>query len=261
MSHASVRKKYNHLFLLNNRLRSTAFKLISLQPKINLPKDGIAGHMTAKGYKTHGVVLNLCRNGYGEDALMLTRTLFDSFLIIGNVLEDKTDSTAWQYLHFDDITRLKMFDYIKDKEIYRNELETRKKHPLPRQEDIEDIAIREVRWLEEYGKEFKYRWHAGKTTGELAEALEMTPYFKVAYNLQSQLVHSLPRTGDYYLTDDGKRLLLNIEPGEQAVELALISSFNIFVGILDYFNRHFVLGYQEQMQTLMSDFALEVNKP
>lgn len=259
MALQSVRKKYNKLFVINDKLRKIAFEMISSQPKMNSPKDGIVGHMMAKGYKTHGVILNLCRNGYGEDAQMLSRTLFDAYLIEGNVIEDETDATAWQYLNFDDITRLKMFEYIKDKEIYQKELESRKNHPKPKQEDIETIELRKTQWLEEYGKDFKYRWHVGKTTGDLAEALEMKPYFETAYNLQSQLVHSLPRTGDYYLRDDGQRLWLNVEPGEQAVDLALISSFNVFIGIVLGFNQHFNLGYEERVRALIPELSVAVD--
>lgn len=260
MSHRQTRKKFNSLFVVNDKLKKLAKEMVDLQPLIDNPKSGVVAHMMAKGFKTYGVILNLCKNGYGEDAQMLARTLFDAYLIAATVMEDKTDKTAIQYLNFDDFTRLKMFNYVKDKDIYKKKFEQRKNNPKPKQESIKEVEERTIKWLEEYGKDFKYRWHVGKTTGELAKAVNMESYFQTAYNLQSQLVHSLARTGDFYLVDDGNRLWMKTEPGEVAVDLALVSSFNIFLGLALAFDEQFNLGHEEEIKKLIPEYSEAVNK-
>lgn len=254
VTHTITRKKYNKLFLVNFKLRKIAKRLIDTQPLIETPKAGVAAHMMAKSYKTHGVILHLCKNGYGEDAQMLSRTLFDSYLIVATVLDDKSDETAFQYLNYDDMDRLKMFQHIKEKPIYKEELKKRKLNPNPNQESIEDIEKRTIDWREKYGKQFRQKWSADKNMGELAKKVNLKSYYDTAFKLQSQLIHSLPRTGDFYLRDDGQRLWMNINPNPNNVDLALVSSFNMFIGTTLAFDEHFELGSETEIKSLIPEY-------
>ena len=246
-----IRKKYNRFFVLNYNLRSITEKIIKSNPPIDTLKDGIAAFILAKSFKTHGVVINLCKNGFSEDADMLPRTLFDSYLIIASVLKDSTDDTAVQYMRFDDETRAKMYGILKDRENFKDYFEERKLNPKPEDESVEEIQKRADEWKDLYSGNFWNKWHHDKSQGELAAEVDIQHYHETAYQLQTQLSHSFPRVMDKYLVPDGDNIKIQAEPTDSSIDLTLVSLFNIFIFIVKKFDEHHNNKFKTEIEQLI----------
>lgn len=255
MTKSNIKKLYYPLILVNHKLRLIAKEFIDQKPKIETAKDGVAAYMMSKAYKTHGVILNLARNGYAQDADMLARTLFDAHLIIASVVEDETDKTAMQYLRFDDETRADMFSQLEREGKFKEYFEQRKLSPKEGDEPIEKIQERAHNWLEEYGKDFKRQWYGDKKTSEMAKLTEVGHYHSTAYKLQSQLIHSLPRAMNFYLADVDGKLIMTPEPDERYVDIPLAASFNMFFLIVEKYAKHFKIEADAKFEPLVTEYT------
>ncbi len=238
------------MFSLSIDLRDLAKMFIDKKVSINSPKETIACYMLAKAYKTHGVILRLAKSGYSEDADMLARTLFDSALIMSACVNDKTDETVMKYIKFDDSMRTRMFNKLKDNDKFKEYFLEREKNPKKDDDKIEEIEQRTQEWITKYGKDFRRKWHSGQTTGELAESVKLKSYFDTAYDLQSQLVHSLPRVINQYLNEVDDQIRMDVEPKLKGVDLSLVSSFNMLFSIVESFNNLYSLVSDEKFKVL-----------
>ena len=250
-----IQNKFSKLFKVNNDLRKIAKSMIDLNPQVNSPKDGVACYMLAKAYKTHGVIMKLARLGYSEDADMLARTLFDVAIIISACIDDKNDDTVSKYLKFDDSTRSQMYRQLINEGKFQEYFEERASNPKAGDEPISEIYERAEKGIAEYGGDFRRKWHSGKTSSQMAESVKLKQYFDTAYNLQSQLVHSLPRCMNRYFIDDGKNIFIDIKPKENEINLTLISTFNIFFVIIQKFNDHYKYIPDNTFKPLVDDFV------
>jgi hypothetical protein len=255
-----IRKKYHRIFAVNQKLRGIAKSLIDAKPQVDTPKDGIACYMLAKSYKTHGVASNLAKNGFSEDADMLVRTMFDCALIISVCLGDSTQDTAWKYLNFDYITRAKMFKQLKDQGKFQAYFEDRKNNPREGQEPVEEILANAEKFTKEYEKDFRQRWHGKLTTGDLADMAKLTPYFQTAFNLQSQLTHSLPRSMNAYLFQRGENIEMDVNPHELGADLSVVAGFNMLIVVADQFNKHFKLVPAETFAELGKEWQATIDE-
>ncbi len=255
---SKINSLHRPLILVNHKLRKLAKKLIDQQPTIDSPKDGVSAYMMAKAFKTHRVVLHLSRNGFAQDADMLARTLFDSYLIIANVVNDETNETALQYMRFDDQTRSDMFSQLQQDEKFKKYFEQRKENPKEGDEPIEDIQKRAEDWLEEYGKDFKRQWYGNKKTGEMARLVEVGHYHKTAYKLQSQLIHSLPIAMNFYLADVDGDIVMTPEPDERYVDIPLTASFNMLFLIVEMYAKHFEEDVDAELNALVEEYKVAV---
>lgn len=252
---ATIRRKYNSLFLINFKLRQIAEEIIQSKPKMITLKDGVACFVFAKVYKTHGRTIRLAREGYAEDADMLIRSLFDAYLIQAACTKDETDETVLKFMRFDDEIRTKMFKTVTSTPSYEEWFKDRQEHPKPNDETIEDIESRAKEWQREYGKDFWQRWHSGKTTGELAKMLEVDRYFITAYSLQSQLIHSLPRVMNFYTKEEDGNLVMDIEPKDRGIDLSLTSAFNMLFFVVNRFGEHYKLNLGGKLKVLGEEWG------
>lgn len=255
-----IRNKYKRLFLVNQKLRNLCKELIDAQPKVTSLKDGVACHMLAKAYKTHGVATHLAKNGYSEDADMLIRTMFDCALIISACLLDPSDDTAQKYFHFDDSTRAKMYSVLKERDGYKKLFDERAKNPKIGDEPIEEIQKRADQWTKDYGGDFRQKWHSGQTTGVVAESVNLKDYFQTAFSLQSQLSHALPRTADLYFSEKGNDLLMDVEAHERGVDLSIVSGFNMMIVIMEHFNSRFKIIDAHRFKEIVDEYTNAVKE-
>ncbi len=256
---AHIRKKYNRLFSLNDNLRKIAKEIIESDPPINTLKDGIAAFILAKSFKTHGIIMNLSKNGFSEDADMLARTLFDAYLIIAGVLKDESDDTANQYMRFDDETRAKMYGTLMQRDNFKEYFIERKNNPKHLDESIEEIQSRAGAWKKLYSGNFWNKWHHDKSQSQLATELDIQHYYETAYQLQTQLSHSFPRIMDKYLIPNENNIKMLTEPTDKFIALTLVSSFNIFVLIVWRFDEHHNNKFRSEIEELVIELK-EVTK-
>lgn len=246
-----IQDKFKSLISFNYELRKLIAGELDKEKKLIGPKDGIISFSLGKAFKTQGAILNLCEEGYGEDATVLVRTLFE--IMINNlfILKDKSEETAYRYLNYDWVLRKKMFDYAKSKpEIVSNMNERNGKVEA-------DRIIKEIE--EQYKsvqEKYKYkgnRW-SSQNIADMAEDVGRGDAYKTIYRLQCQFSHTLIRVmNDYAKENVGGGLLFSVGISENWVEQNLVATFDFLSNIYTSFCDHFDLE-KEQLKQLVDRY-------
>lgn len=252
----SIRLNNIKLIRLNERLRRVSLELINMHPDVNTPRDGVVLFSLIKAYKTHGAILLLINKGLIEDAEMLARTLFDICLLVKLCTKDDSEEMALQYFNFDEVQRSKLYKKVKDNQNFSEVFKDRITNPKEGDEDIDKIINSANELVERYGKWFKDNWFDKNKQSEYLGSLQLDHYYKTAFDLQSQLIHSTPRSMNRYFKDVGGKIITNHEPNDEHAGLALVSAVNMIILIADEYQRHFKYEYQEVMDSLASELKV-----
>lgn len=252
----SIRLKNIKLIRLNERLRKVSFELINKHPDVNTPRDGVVLFSLIKAYKTHGAILLLVNKGLIEDAEMLARTLFDICLLVKLCTKDGNEEMALQYFNFDEVQRSKLYKKVKDNQNFSEVFKDRITNPKEGDEDIDKVIYSANELIERYGKWFKENWFDKNKQSEYFGLVQLDHYHKTAYDLQSQLIHSAPRSMNRYFKEIGEKIITNHEPTDEHADLALISAINMIILITDEYQRHFHYEYQDVMDCLTRELKV-----
>ncbi len=235
-----IRKQYNPLFVGCYELRKLMDELIEKAPYASKPKDGIAVFIMASTHKSFSAILALSKMGFAEDAEKICRTMYDGYVHLATILKDETDNMAMQYLSFDVVTRAKMYKSLMENKKFPDYFAERTKNPKQNDESIENIIASAEEWREKYHKNGWNNWQ-GTQARVQATNVGMEHYFRTAYELQSHLIHVLPRVMNRYLVEKKGEIVFNHLPSENEIEMPLTGSFNIAFNVAEKFNNHFEL--------------------
>ncbi len=249
----SIRLKNKSLIRLNEKLKDLSLELINKKPDPQTPKDGIVLFALVKAHKTHSAILFLINKGYIEDAEMLARTLFDICLLVKLCTKSDNEEMAIQYFNFDEVQRSNTYRKVKDGQNFSEVFKARVENPKENDEDIDKVIDAANSLIERYGKWFKENWYDKNKQSEYLGSLQLDQYYKTAFNLQSQLVHSTPRSMNRYFRDVNGKIVTNHEPTDQHADLTLVSAVNMLLLIVDEYQRHFKLEYQSTLDKLVND--------
>lgn len=254
----NIKSKYKTLLSFNQELRSLADKMLDAPRKMVGPRDMFAAFAIGKGYKTHGAVLLLCKQGYGEDASILNRSLFDLLINLLFIKADKTDERAYRYFCYDWILRKKMFNYAQGKQLIMDKIQERVNSPKPN-----DTTINEV---EEQAKlvQQKYNYSnsgwSDKTLFEMAKEVGRFDAYKTVYSLQCQLDHNASRSMNEYAKQDSEGgITFDIGQSENWVEESLVVAFDFYYSILVAFNSHFKASFESKISDLENRYVTELS--
>jgi len=251
-------QKYEELFGFNEELRKVVDGVMDKEFHKITPKVALTTFMLGKAYKTHGAILFLCAQGYGEDAAILTRSLFDLSITLLYILKDPTNKRVLRYFHYDSIIRKKMFDYAKNVPTFAKLFEERKLNPKPGDTTIEDV--------EKYAKlaQDKYKYGnmgwSDKTIRQMAEEVGRGGAYRTVYYLQSNITHSAVRTMNDYVKAHAKGYTVDIGRSEGWVQEDLIASFDFFLAIVERSNKLLRLGLAKQINDLSKRYLGEVGR-
>lgn len=246
-----IQDKFKNLISFNYELRSQISNELDKEKKLFGPKDGIVSFSLSKAFKTHGAILDLCEAGYGEDATVLVRILFEIMIYMLSILKDTSDETAYRYLNYDWVLRKKMFDYAKTKPELVDNMNKRKgekEHSLIIKE-IED----QYKIVQEKYKYKNNRWSVDDIA-KMAENVGRGDAYKTIYKLQCQFSHSLVRVMNDYAkeTSDGG-LIFSVGISENWVEQNLVATFDFLSNIYTAFCDHFKLD-KEPLKLLVDKY-------
>lgn len=228
--------------------------LIEEAPPADKPKDGIAVFIMASTYKSFSAVLALSRLGFSEDAEKICRTMYDGYVHLATVLQDETDEKAMQYLTFDDVTRAKMYKKSMKSGNFQDYFAERKKNPKPGDESVEDVIARAEEWRKKYKVSSANNWQ-GKTAREQAENINMESYHRTAYELESHLIHVLPRVMNRYLAEEGGEIVMRHMPSISHIDMPLVAAYNIAFNVAEKFNGHFELIDPETFKSMAEEWV------
>jgi len=251
-----IKSKYKKLLEFNQTLRKIAEGILDNESKVVGPKDFISILSLGRGYKIHEAILMLCKNGFGEDASILARTLFDLMVTYLYILKDKTDSTAYRYFDYDWVLRKKMFDYVKGKREIMKLVEDRQSNPLPFDSTIDEVE----KYADKANKKHGYttdRW-SDKNLHDMAKVIGRLDAYKTVYFMQCQLSHNLSRGMNEFSKTTPDGIVMEIGKSENWVEESLVVAFDFYYCILSTFNDYFELGLEKEILELEERYVKEI---
>jgi len=252
-----IKSKYKTLLSFNQELRNLADKIMDRDQKMVGPKDMFTAFAIGKGNKTHRAALLLSKQGYGEDASILARSLFDLLINLLYILDDETDGRAYRYFQYDWILRKKMFSYALGKPELIYKIQERINNPRP-----DDTTIQEVKEQAKLAQQ-KYNYSkkgwSDKSLYDMAQDVGRTDAYKTVYRLQCQLDHNASRSMNEYGKQSQSGIVFEIGQSENWVEESLVVIFDFYYNILMAFNSHFQAGFESNLLELENRYVTELS--
>jgi len=255
---SEIRSKYKALLSFNQELRNLVDKMLDQNQKMVGPKDRFTAFAIGKGYKTHGAVFLLCKQGYGEDASILARSLFDLLINLLYIQADKTDKRAYQYFNYDWILRKNMFDYVLGKPEVMGKIRERVNNPKPDDTTIKEVE-KQAKLAQEKHKYTNQGW-SNKSLFDMAKEVDRIDTYKTVYRLQCQLDHNASRSMNEYAKQDQNGIVFDIEQSKNWVEESLVIAFDFYFSILVAFNSRFKAGFEKEILDLENRYVAELSE-
>ena len=239
------------LILLNNNLDSLLDTQLATGLTYSEPKQLFTTFVLAKGRRTHEAITLLCQSGFGEDAFMLSRTLFELLVIFLYILADATDKKLTRYMEYDHITRKKLYDHIATRpELLKDERAT--------PEIFQQIQSAYDDVKENYEKPFTW---SDKTIAKMSKDVGREEDYKTAYKIQCMLSHSESRSmNEYFKEDDDGSLVIDIGAKTNLIEESLVKNFDFFFSVLERADKIFVFGLEKEFEKISKKYIDLINK-
>lgn len=253
-----IYQRHKELFDFNIELRKIADSVMDKEFHKITPKVAFTTFALGKAYKTHEAILLLCRQGYGEDAAILTRSLFDLMITLLYILNDKTNKRVLRYFHYDPIIRKKMYDYAKTVSTFAKLFKDRELNPKPGDTTLEEVEKQAVAAQKKYNYG-RMGW-SDKPIRQMAEEVGREGAYQTVYYLQSNISHSAARTMNDYVKAHDKGFTVDIGRSESWVQEDLVASFDFFLAIVERSNKLLRLGIAKQLNDLSKRYLGEVGQ-
>ncbi len=200
----------------------------------------------AKSYKSYQAARSLWRDGFPEDALALTRSLFEANLQAHYIARDPEQRVP-QFMEFDPVERYRQ--YLKLKQCGANEYVA-----------LVEQRPDELRALKEKHDKYELRYPGqnwwGKSIRWLAEELgqnQLVKYYSL-YWYQSAQVHSGLLAMNDYLKDSGDGLLAEWLPTAERGALGAIEACGAMLAIVDCANELMSLNLSKKINDAIGEF-------
>jgi len=253
-----IKSKYKALLSFNQELRNLADKMLDKEQKMVGPRDMFTAFAIGKGYKTHGAVLLLGKQGYGEDASILARSLFDLLINLLYIQADQTDGRAYRYFQYDWILRKKMFTYALGKPEIMDKIQERTNNP--RSDDTTIQEVEEQAKLSQEKNNYTERGWSDKSLHDMAQEVGRIDAYKTVYRLQCQLDHNATRSVNEYAKQSQGGIVFEVGQSGNWVEESLVIAFDFYYSILVAFNSHFKAGFDKEILDLENRYVTELSE-
>ncbi|MDP3987734.1 MAG: DUF5677 domain-containing protein [Candidatus Levybacteria bacterium] len=253
-----ITSRFKDLFTFNHELKLLVNEYLEGKANIIGPKDSLTAFTLTKAYKTHSAIMLLSQEGYGEDASILNRTIFELLVNLLYVLKDPTDERAYRYHAFDWLLREKMYGYAEQKPELLLQLEQRALKPK-----AGDVSIAEIKKMAKQVKDkYKYKGYnwSDKSLGEMAEEVGKAGQYKTMYRLSSQHTHSHSRVMNDYVKRTDEGFVHNAGISDNWVEEDLVMAFDFFSGIFAAASDQFGWKAEKELDKLFKKFLKVMEK-
>ena len=224
----------NQLYILHADLNKLIDKIHAKGGYPFNKRNRMASAYLAKAVKTNNAIVLLCRNGYGEDAEIISRSLFDQLVDLRYMLRYKRDTMIDRYEFWDYVSREKMLSGNGSSRNMKKLLKERERKPVNGDEPNEEI----FKMAKIARKRFRYygnTWRP-KQLWEMAKRVNLLNEYRTMYNMNSQIAHTAPRViNNYARIIKPETLIYTPAQSHQNVKNALISGFWQTLGILREF--------------------------
>jgi len=222
------------LLNLNKILRNLADEKLDTPNTVKTDFQLFSTMIIAKSYRTHGAIVFLCEQGYGEDSFTLARTLFEIMVNYGYIIQNDSEERLSRYTRHEIVTRRKLLKFIKNEPIFSS----RFKEVFPNQD--ESILYKEIereynRLMELYGKGFGELW-SGKKIVDMATDIGKKEAYSTIYRLQCSHSHADISGISSSFSVDESGVTIDIGASKNWIREALAVSFDFFSYILERVN-------------------------
>ncbi len=224
---------YEEFFSVNHELQNLISSIHGLGGLESNKRTRVATAFLAKAAKTHHAIILLCRHGYGEDAEILARSLFDMVVDLLYMMRFKRDTMFDRYELWDYVEREKMLNSHGKTRHMRKLLKERESSPQKGDESYSDI-FKQARIAR---KRFKYGSSSWRPYNlrKMAEKVRHTHTYDTMFKMLSQVAHTAPRIINNYVKIVDGNLIYTSEQSQKNVADALISGFWLTATILKQF--------------------------
>lgn len=236
------------LYFLIERLQKVFNSLIIGLREPLSEKDGVILLAAAKADKTLNAILFLCQNGFGEDATILSRSLFEIYWNLEYIFSIDDNSLAKRFFDYDWVVRKEMYDYIKDKPLFQQIISSK-----DNEDDIIEVEKQALEMNKKYNFNKPFGWAPISISG-MTKIIGHSDIYKTAYKIQCSLSHFNPRSSNEYFKEDGGFLLINAGASNNLVDVSLHSSAFVYLMILKKFNSHFSRGFEKDLDLIEEEF-------
>jgi len=219
----------------------------------------VIGLLFGKALKTYKSINILCKEGYGQDAGILLRSLFEIYVSIAYISKDEPEKRAKRYYDYSYIERKHLVELFDRYELKEKGFKDAGEAIQRNREEICRLYY-EVKnnYKNEKGKIDEFRW-SGKSIKKMAIDCGLETDYAVVFFIFSQLVHSSSMTERLYVHANiaERRISLDAGPSEEYIEIVLPHSSTIFVRILEKFNSVFNLGKERKIEEVKNSIGIK----
>lgn len=233
------------IYPLLSRLQELSEKLVLTLNEPTCEKEVLLLFAITKSNKTLNAVMLLCRNGFGEDAAILSRSLFELTLNIEYIFSQEDDYLAKRFFAYDWIERKEMHDYLKTTPSF---------DPSKEKLNLIDNIEEEAKKAQEIYKFKKYGGWSDKTTREMAIFCNCLNIYSTAYRLQCSLSHPNPRSSNHFFKETKDGLTLDAGPSNNFIKESLVSTFTAFFEIVNRVNIYFEKEFEKDIHEIGDEF-------
>jgi hypothetical protein len=246
------------LIKFNENLQNLVnFHLFKKEFHPNSPKEDFLIYSFGKAYKTHSAILILCKNGYGQDAAILARSLFELAITSLYILKDSTNNKAERWFDYDWIRRNKMYEYMKLESRFI-ELLKEKSKDLP-----EDPMIEIKRMAQEMQKKHNYKSGLGwsdKNIFDMTRDVNLESLYPTVYKLHTEIHHSGVGSINDYFSQEEDAIVADVGPSQKWVDETLVGSFHFFSILVEKWSSIFKLSLDGEIENLHKEWVVQVGK-
>lgn len=234
------------LFSLNGELHNLVDTQLQFDISDKNNKSFFVAFVIGKAYKTYEAIILLCKNGYGEDAFMLARTLFELMVTAVYILQDESEDRLMRYMNYDWVTRKQMYDYIATKDDLLANL-NKAIESGGKENTIDEVERKYKAVMERY--HYRDSW-SDKTIQGMSDSIGRLDMYNTVYRMQCTVSHTNARSMNEYITLTDKGTILNIGPNWDLVENSLLISFDCFFHITKEANRQFAWKVDDTLEKI-----------
>jgi hypothetical protein len=250
--------RFKKLYELNEQLHQLAARHMGADLNELNHKSFFAAFILGKAYKTHEAIMLLCKQGYGEDAFMLSRTLFELMIMLLYILSDNTDDRLIRYAEHDWVNRKQMLDYVATNDRLLKGLNEKIKLAAGEPDVLAIIEAEYTRVMNKHGYDFK-GW-SDKSIQKMAEEVGRGDAYKTVYKLQCNVGHTNPRSMNEYIQQTKDGLIINTGPNVDMAETTLVIAFDFFGTVFEKVSKQLGWETETELDSLGQDFSEQSKK-
>lgn len=194
-------------------------------------KTLFSAFMLGKSYKSHEAIIMLCKNGYGEDAFILSRALFESMVVLSYIMKDETDEKLSRYFEYDWVTRKEMFDHLSSKDDAMKHFQLQIEAGIVDKNLLQEVRTEYERVMKKYKYDSRKGWSDKSIRGMSIDIGREDAYASL-YKLQCNMSHNNPRTLNEYIERTADGYFIDTGSTQNMIDSVLVCAFDCFVTIL-----------------------------